>query len=80
MNKTLYIYLINKNKPHFLQQGGANMFGNKNHRWNKYDDGYEDVFEDGDFDDVRYSKESEYADGVEDAFDDVFEDGSGDWN
>ncbi|WP_167511364.1 hypothetical protein [Pseudobutyrivibrio xylanivorans] len=57
------------------------MFGDKKkHSWNSYDDGYEDAFEDGDFDDVRYSKDSLYADGVEDGFDDAYEDGGGDWD
>lgn len=56
------------------------MFGDKKHHCNSYDDGYEDVFDNGDFDDVRYSRDPGYADGVEDAFDDVFEDGSGDWD
>ena len=57
------------------------MFGDKKkHSWNSYDDGYEDVFEDGDFDDVRYSRDSLYADGVDDGFDDAYEDGGGDWD
>lgn len=57
------------------------MFGDKKkHSWNSYDDGYEDAFEDGDFDYVRYSKDSLYADGVEDGFDDAYEDGGGDWD
>ncbi len=52
------------------------MFSDPRKRRYSYEDGYEDVFEDGDYDDSRYEHDSEYADGVEDAFDDC---GGEDW-
>lgn len=42
--------------------------------FDSYDDGYEDAFEDGDFDESRYDRDSDYADGVDDAFADSGED------
>lgn len=44
--------------------------------YESYDKGYEDVYEDGDYDDDRYNSDSDYADGVDDAID---EDEEGDW-
>lgn len=38
-----------------------------------YDDGYDDVYMDGDYDDDRYNKDSDYADGVDDAEEDLYQ-------
>lgn len=46
----------------------------KNNPYNSYDDGYDDVYMDGDYDYDRYYKDSDYADGVDDAMDDLDED------
>ncbi len=37
---------------------------------NSYDDGYDDYYENGDYDQDRYDKDSSYADGVDDAMED----------
>ena len=42
--------------------------------YNSYDDGYDDIYMDGDYDYDRYYKDSDYADGVDDAMDDLDED------
>ena len=39
-----------------------------------YDDGYDDVYMDGDYDDDRYARDSDYADGVDDALDELGDD------
>lgn len=44
--------------------------------YESYDKGYEDVTEDGDYDDDRYNRDDDYAEGVDDAID---EDEEGDW-
>ena len=46
----------------------------KNNPYNSYDDGYDDIYMDGDYDYDRYYKDSDYADGVDDAMDDLDED------
>lgn len=46
----------------------------KTNPYNSYDDGYDDVYMDGDYDYDRYYKDSDYADGVDDAMDDLDED------
>lgn len=46
----------------------------KNNPYNSYDDGYDDVYMDDDYDYDRYYKDSDYADGVDDAMDDLDED------
>lgn len=46
----------------------------KNNPYNSYDDGYDDVYMDGDYDYDRYYRDSDYADGVDDAMDDLDED------
>ena len=43
-----------------------------------YDDGYEAVYEDGDYDMDRYYDDDDYASGVDDAMDDLEEEGE-DW-
>ncbi len=47
--------------------------------YKSYDDGYDDVYMDGDYDDDRYNSDSDYADGVDDAIEDDYEEGYGDW-
>ena len=37
--------------------------------YDSYDDGYDDIYMDGDYDYDRYNKDSDYADGVDDAMD-----------
>lgn len=44
--------------------------------YKSYDDGYEDVYMDNDYDDDRHNSDSDYADGVDDALDDYDD---GDW-
>lgn len=39
-----------------------------------YDDGYDDIYMDGDYDYDRYDRDSDYADGVDDAMDEDEED------
>ena len=41
----------------------------------KYDDGYEAIYDDGEYDQDRYDCDPEYADGVDDAMDELDEDG-----
>mgnify|MGYP000148137058 CR=1 FL=1 len=47
--------------------------------YKSYDDGYDDVYMDGDYDDDRYNSDSDYADGVDDAIEDDYEEGDGGW-
>lgn len=35
--------------------------------YDSYDDGYDDVIDEGDYDDERYDRDSDYADGVDEA-------------
>ena len=42
--------------------------------YDSYDDGYEDIYMDGDYDYDRYDRDSDYADGVDDAMDEFDED------
>lgn len=42
--------------------------------YDSYDDGYDDVYMDGDYDYNRYNRDSNYADGVDDAMDEFGED------
>lgn len=44
-----------------------------------YDDGYDDVISDDDYDYDRYDEDDDYADGVDDAIDEMMEEGEGDW-
>ena len=57
----------------YNQVSGSSSYCSKHKKsaWASYDDGYEDVYFDGDYDDYRYSHDSEYADGVDDALDDL---------
>ena len=42
--------------------------------YDSYDDGYDDIYMDGDYDCDRYDRDSDYADGVDDAMDELGED------
>lgn len=42
--------------------------------YDSYDDGYDAIYMDGDYDYDRYEYDSEYADGVDDAIDELGED------
>ena len=46
----------------------------KSYTYNSYDDGYDDIYMDGDYDYDRYDSDSDYADGVDDAMDEFGED------
>ena len=47
--------------------------------YKSYDDGYDGVYMDGDYDVDRYNNNSDYADGVDDAIENEYEYGEGDW-
>lgn len=51
----------------------------KSYKYDTYDDGYEDVYENEDYDTDRYNKDNDYANGVDDAMDDLEEEGELDW-
>lgn len=46
----------------------------KSNKYDSYDDGYDDIYMDGDYDYDRYDRDSGYADGVDDAMDEFDED------
>ena len=46
----------------------------KKSTYDSYDDGYDDIYMDGDYDYDRYDRDSDYADGVDDAMDELGED------
>lgn len=46
----------------------------KKNTYASYDDGYDDIYMDGDYDYDRYDSDSDYADGVDDAMDEFGED------
>lgn len=48
--------------------------GTKKSTYDSYDDGYDDIYMDGDYDYDRYDRDSDYADGVDDAMDEYGED------
>lgn len=55
----------------------SSSYGNsstKKNTYESYDDGYDDIYMDGDYDDDRYRTDSDYADGVDDAIDEFGED------
>lgn len=56
----------------------SGLFGKANkltyNSYDSYDDGYDDVYMDGDYDYDRYDRDSDYADGVDDAMDELGED------
>lgn len=76
-------------KPHYSYSSSSSSYSNKSsysgsskskktysNPYKSYDEGYEDVYDDGDYDDKWYNSDSDYADGVDDAMD---EDEEGDW-
>lgn len=46
----------------------------KKSTYDSYDDGYDDIYMDGDYDYDRYDRDSDYADGVDEAMDEYEED------
>lgn len=64
---------IHRNKQHKENNTGTSS-SKKNNPYNSYDDGYDDIYMDDDYDYDRYYKDSDYADGVDDAMDDLDED------
>ena len=46
----------------------------KSNTYDSYDDGYDDIYMDGDYDYDRYDRDSDYADGVDDAMGEFDED------
>ena len=42
--------------------------------WSSYDSGYNGVYDNGDYDDWRYRKDSEYANDVDNAIDELGDD------
>ncbi len=46
----------------------------KSNTYDSYDDGYDEIYMDGDYDYDRYDRDSDYADGVDDAMDEFEED------
>lgn len=52
---------------------------NKKNKTDSYDEGYEDVYFDGDYDDDKYNKDEDYANGVDDAIEDDYEEDGCDW-
>ena len=45
--------------------------GSKKSKYNSYDDGYNAIYDDDDYDWERYKKDKDYADGVDDAMDEL---------
>ena len=45
--------------------------GTKKNSYKSYDDGYDAVYDDDDYDYDRYNRDPDYADGVDDALDDL---------
>lgn len=45
--------------------------GKKSYSYSSYDDGYNAIYDDEDYDDDRYWSDSDYADGVDDAMDEL---------
>lgn len=64
-----------KNKS-YSNTSNKNTYGNSTTKktYESYDDGYDDIYMDGDYDDDRYNSDSDYADGVDDAMDEFEED------
>ena len=54
-------------------------YTNKKNKTDTYDKGYEDVYFDGDYDDDKYNKDKDYANGVDDAIEDDYEEDDCDW-
>ena len=52
----------------------SNSSGKKSSSYHSYDDGYDSIYDDGDYDYDRYNSDSDYADGVDDAMDELGDD------
>ena len=61
------------NKPSY-SSGTKKSTTTKKSTYDSYDDGYDDIYMDGDYDYDRYDRDSDYADGVDDAMDEDEED------
>ena len=61
------------NKPSY-SSGTKKSTTTKKSTYDSYDDGYDDIYMDGDYDYDRYDRDSDYADGVDDAMDEYGED------
>ena len=53
---------------------GSSSSGKKSSSYHSYDDGYDSIYDDGDYDYDRYNSDSDYADGVDDAMDELGDD------
>ena len=56
------------------KSSGSTSSTKKSNPYASYDDGYDDIYMDGDYDDDRYSSDKDYADGVDDAIDELGDD------
>ena len=63
-----YSYSNNSSKSNY------NYDYDYSYTYDSYDDGYDAIYMDGDYDYDRYEYDSEYADGVDDAMDELGED------
>lgn len=52
-------------------KGGSSKKSSSSGSYSSYDDGYDDVYENDDFDWDRYYNDDDYADGVDDAMDEL---------
>ena len=57
-----------------VRQSSYSSGTKKSSSYKSYDDGYDDIYMDGDYDDERYKTDQDYADGVDDAMDEFDED------
>lgn len=58
---------------------GSSSSKSKNDKYQSYDDGYEDIIEEGEYDIKRYDSDSDYASGVDDAREDFEEETGEEW-
>lgn len=56
------------------KSSGSTSSTKKSNPYASYDDGYDDIYMDGDYDDERYNSDKDYADGVDDAIDELGDD------
>lgn len=55
-----------------IQSSSSNHASYSSSSSNSYDEGYDDYYENGDYDQDRYDRDSSYADGVDDAMEDEY--------
>ena len=68
---------VNKNDSTTVNKNNSTNTYTKPSKYNyydSYDDGYDDIYMDDDYDYDRYDRDSDYADGVDDAMDEYGED------